>query len=154
MQQRLGTTQRTGGLVRRGWLLASVAAALGFTVAGCSSPEHVPLPSALASPQDVVRAYSAAVHAGDCETAGALVTASHQSWCGSVDITALKVTRTTQEPKATATGSDGPLIERVWVDLTSQGGDVSFPDGDHEWSYLLDRTGPQGPWRIYDQGMG
>lgn len=112
------------------------------------------MPSAHASPQDVVRAYSAAVHAGDCDTAVALLTTSHQSWCGSVDITALKVTKTTQEPKATETGSDGPLIERVWVDLTSQGGDVSLPDGDHEWSYLLDRTGPDGAWRIYDQGMG
>lgn len=46
------------------------------------------------------------------------------------------------------------MITRVWVDLTTHGGDISMLDGPHEWSYLLDRTGPSGAWRIDDQGMG
>ena len=48
----------------------------------------------------------------------------------------------------------GPMIERVWVNLTSQGGDISLPDGDHVWSYLLYGTGQNGAWRINDQGTG
>jgi hypothetical protein len=96
-----------------------------------------------------VRAYADAVHAGDCGTAGALVADRSQSWCGNVDITALTVTGTTQERKATESG-DGPMIQRVWVDLTTEGADASLPDGERQWSYLLDRTGPNGAWRIYD----
>lgn len=49
---------------------------------------------------------------------------------------------------------NGPLIQRVWVEVTIEGGDGSLPDGRNPWSYLLDRTGPSGAWRIYDQGMG
>jgi hypothetical protein len=111
------------------------------------------MPPEDATPDQVVQAYADAVHAGDCQTAKALVDHARQSWCGSVDITALTVSGRTQERKETELG-DGPMIERVWVTLTSRGGDVSLPDGDHAWSYLLDRTGPHGAWRIYDQGMG
>ena len=115
----------------------------------------VPSPAlaATATPEQVVRAYADAVHAGDCTTAEALVADPSQSWCGNVDITALTVTGTTQERKATESG-DGPMITRVWVNLTPKGGDGSLPDGEQQWSYLLDRTGPNGAWRIYDQGMG
>lgn len=83
----------------------------------------------------------------------ALVNGNARSWCGTVDLIALEVTETTQEQKATESG-DGPLIERVWVDLTTHGGDLSLPDGTHGWSYQLDRTRPNGAWRINDQGMG
>lgn len=106
-----------------------------------------------ASPEQVVRAYTDAVHAGDCDTAAALVDDRSESWCGATDITALTVTGTTQERKSTVAG-DGPLIQHVWVNLTPRGGDVSLPDEEMMWSYLLDRTGPNGAWRIYEQGMG
>ena len=100
-----------------------------------------------------MRAYADAVHAGDCITAEALVADPSLSWCGNVDITALAVTGTTQERKASESG-DGPMITRVWVSMTPKGGDGSLPDGEQPWSYLLDRTGPNGAWRIYDQGLG
>lgn len=122
------------------------------TAAACSTT-RVPMPPDDATPEQVVRAYADAVHARDRKTADALVDNQRQNWCGSIDITALKVTTRTQEHKQTGSGQ-GPMIERVWVRLTSQGGDVSLPDGDHVWSYLLDRTGPRGAWRIYDQGLG
>jgi hypothetical protein len=111
------------------------------------------MPPDSATPEQVVQAYAHAVHAGDCSTAGSLVDEPAESWCGNVDITTLVVTQRTQERRATESG-DGPMIERVWVELTSRGGDVSLADGEHEWSYLLDRTGPNRAWRIYDQGMG
>ena len=100
-----------------------------------------------------MRAYADAVHAGDCATAEALVADRSQSWCGDTDITALTVTGKTQESKTTESG-DGPVIQRVWVNLTPRGGDASLQDGELMWSYLLDRTGPNAAWRIYDQGMG
>ena len=125
---------------------------LGFTIAGCSSA-RVAIPSDSAAPEQVVKAYADAVHARDCETAEALVANRRQSWCGNVDITEMTVTDRTQERKQTESG-DGPMVERVWVNLMTLDGDVSLPDGDHMWSYLLDRTGPNGAWRIYDQGMG
>lgn len=124
---------------------------LALGIAACSAA-HVEMPPDQATPAHVVRAYANAVHAGDCATAGALVDGT-SSWCGSIDITSLTVTNGTQEKKSTVSG-DGPMIERVWVNLTSHGSDISLPDGDHQWSYLLDRTGPHSAWRIYDQGMG
>lgn len=129
-----------------------MAGALALTVAACSR-STAPTPPDDATPEQVVRAYVDAVQAGDCDAARALVEDEGQSWCGNVDITAMTVTSTTQERKATETG-DGPMIQRVWVDLTTSGGDGSLPDGDQMWSYLLERTGSNGAWRIYDQGMG
>ncbi len=132
--------------------IAALAGALVLTVAACARA-GVPVPPDDATPEQVVRAYTDAVHEGDCDTAAALVDDRSQSWCGATDITALKVTGTTQERKSTESG-DGPMIQRVWVNLTPRGGDVSPPDEEMMWSYLLDRTGPNGAWRIYDQGMG
>ena len=133
-------------------LLVAVAGLVGLTIAACSTARG-PMSTDDATPDQVVRAYADAVHAGDCQTAAALVDDRRQSWCGSVDITGLTVSDRTQERKETESGN-GPMIERVWVTLRSRGGDVSLPDGEHMWSYLLDRTGPNGAWRIYDQGMG
>lgn len=135
-----------------GLLAVALVCVASVTTAACSTP-RVPMPSDDATPEQVVQAYADAVHARDCKTADALVSNQRQSWCGSIDITALKVTTRTQEHKEIGSGQ-GPMIERVWVRLTSQGGDISLPDGDHVWSYLLDRTGPRGAWRIYDQGLG
>lgn len=129
-----------------------MAGLLVLTAAACSRTT-VSIPPDDASPEQVVRAYADAVHAGDCGTADALVADRSQSWCGNVDITALTVTGTMQERRATERG-DGPMIQRVWVDLTAEGADASLPDGERQWSYLLVRTGPNGAWRIYDQGMG
>jgi len=132
--------------------MAAVAGALVLTVDSCSRAS-VPAPPDDATPEQVVRAYADAVHAGDCATAEALVADRSQSWCGDTDITALTVTGKTQESKTTESG-DGPVIQRVWVNLTPRGGDASLQDGELMWSYLLDRTGPNAAWRIYDQGMG
>lgn len=38
--------------------------------------------------------------------------------------------------------------------MNVSGGDSSLPEGQMLWSLLLDRVGPEGAWRIYDQGMG
>lgn len=106
-----------------------------------------------ATPEDVVKAYVEAVHEGDCDTADALSESPPDNWCGSSDLTGLKITDITQEPRQTETG-EGPQIERVWVEFDLVRSDGSMPEGRTMWSYLLDRTGPNGAWRIYDQGLG
>lgn len=141
-----------GTRVRRGLILTGTSLLVGLTGAGCSG-QQVPLPPVTASAQEVVSAYASAVHAGDCATAGALMADAQRSWCGSIDIPSFAITHTTEEERA-GQGGGGHPIQRVWVELTSRGGDVSLPDGEHQWSYLLDRTGPHNAWRIYDQGMG
>lgn len=143
-------TDRGGRATRLG---ASVAVAVGLVlgVAACSTAS-IPMPPDEATPEQVVRAYADAVRAGDCRTADALVLRGG-SWCGDIEMTALTVTDQAQEKRETEAGN-GPLIQRVWVEVTIEGGDGSLPDGRNLWSYLLDRTGPSGAWRIYDQGMG
>jgi hypothetical protein len=107
----------------------AMAGPVSLSIVACSTA-RVPMPAEDATPDQVVRAYADAVHAGDCQTAEALVADPRQSWCDSVDITALTVSGRTQERKATESGN-GPVIERVWVTLTSRGGDASLPDDDH-----------------------
>ncbi|MCE1180212.1 MAG: DUF4829 domain-containing protein [Micrococcales bacterium] len=124
----------------------------GIALAACSSTQ-VAMPPDDATPEQVVRAYVDAVHAKDCETADALFEDGEGSWCGDIDITSLTVTSQSQERRETTSGA-GPVIERVHVQITTRGGDVSMPDGEHMWSYLLDRVGPNKAWRIYDQGVG
>lgn len=141
-----------GTRTRRALALTGASALVGLSAAGCSG-QRVPLPADTASPQEVVYAYASAVQAGDCATAGKLMADAKRSWCGSIDLPNFAITHTTQEERA-GQGGGGHTIQRVWVKLTSRGGDVSLPDGEHQWSYLLDRTGPHDTWRIYDQGMG
>lgn len=126
--------------------------ALGVSLSACST-DRLPMPPDDATPEQIVQAYAKAVHTGDCGAAMALVEDRQESWCGNTDILALKVTDRTQERRQTEAG-DGPMIERVWVRMSGRNGDASLPEGDYMWSYLLDRTGPNAAWRIYDQGMG
>ena len=132
--------------------MAAMSGALVLVIASCARAD-VPAPPDDATPEQVVQAYAEPVHAGDWDPARALAADQTKSGGGAPAIIALKVTGTTQERKSTESG-DGPVIQRVWVNLTPRGGDASLPDGELMWSYLLDRTGPNGAWRIYDQGMG
>ena len=79
--------------------MSLLVCALSLTLAACSTA-RVPMPADDATPEQVVRAYADAVHAGDCETADALTDGRARSWCGDVDISALKVTERTQENRA------------------------------------------------------
>jgi hypothetical protein len=67
-----------------------MASALSLSIAACSTA-RVPIPPDDATPEQVVQAYADAVHARDCKTAEAQVNDRGQSWCGSIDITALKL---------------------------------------------------------------
>lgn len=114
--------------IRRRWLLVLVVVAGFVLVVARASHEPVAMPSNQATPQEVVRAYGDAVHAGDCVTADALVVSSGRSWCGDVEINSMRITETTSEKRATESG-DGPQITRVWVEMNVSGGDSSLPEG-------------------------
>ena len=94
--------------------MAAMSGALVLVIASCARAD-VPAPPDDATPEQVVQAYADAVHAGDCDTAQALVADRSQSWCGDTDITALKVTGTTQDlPLAT-------LVTRTYDGMASVG---------------------------------
>ena len=118
-----------------------------------ASAVDVPMPPDDASPEQVVRSYVDAVHAEDCDTAEALMTRPSGSWCGNIDITSLEIRGRWQERKESEAG-DGPMVEYVSVEIATRGGSAPMPDGTHRWGYLLERAGGDGPWWIYDQGVG
>lgn len=115
--------------------------------AGCS---HAEVPPDDASPQDVVRAYVAAVNAQDCSTASKLAPDTAGSWCGKSRLDDLQITGMTDEPRE---DDAARTVNHVWVEFTLHGGDGSMKEGRNTWGYLLDRTGPNGAWRIHDQGV-
>lgn len=115
--------------------------------AGCA---RVATPAPAASPEDVVRAYVAAVNAKDCSTAKELAPGSAGQWCGHVRLDDLQVTGTSDEAHE---GDPSRQVKHVSVQFTLHGGDGSMGEGRNGWGYLLDRTGPDGAWRIDDQGM-
>lgn len=73
-----------------------LACGVRLTLAACPSVS-VAMPSNDATAEQVVASYADAVHAGDCHTADSLVHRDGLRWCGTIDITSLKVTHSTHE---------------------------------------------------------
>lgn len=138
----------------RRWSVGGLAlGAVGLLLGGCSGGATVPMPPNDADPETVVRAYTSALHAEDCETAHALRVEGRGGWCGNVVVSNVAIT---------SVGPDGCCgmsqsyadSRRVEVELDTRGGDISLPDGRHLWGYVLVRDDPTKPWRILDEGMG
>ena len=137
--------------------------ALGVVVAAVvgvveTRSTDVPLPPATATAEEVVRAYLAAVDAGDGATAQALVAPAHaaqveayeDSWYDDViAITDLRV-----EPAYLET-PPGQRPEEAWVrvyfDLRERPRFWRTKD-DEVWGYQLTRTGPGERWLITGEG--
>jgi hypothetical protein len=116
-------------------------------ISACGSLISLPPDS---SPPDVVlNAYLAALKAGDCETARALETPTlvvgNGELCGALEVRAFTPLH------GPATPQDGEVVFSTV--LTTKGGDVSMPDGDHDWFYTLIRQ-PNGSWRVAGGGSG
>ena len=121
-------------------LLAVMAlAACGFSL----------LPPDGAPPGVVLAAYLRVLERGDCATSRSLTTSTfivgNGDLCGVLDVTAFSV------PDGAARPSDGEVVYSTT--LTTRGGDVSMPDGNHTWFYSLVRQ-PDGEWRIAGGGSG
>ena len=148
-------------------LSAVVVAMVLLLVGGCGNgPErHVALPSAGASPQDVVRAYVNALDAHDIDTARALLTSEHSkdvkgqtdSWFSNVrSIADLSISAPVTESGRSDTAAKGyRFVVYVPVEFTlRQRHQVSMPDGPTNWGYLLARNTDTTRWLIVVEGMG
>ena len=134
--------------------------------------KDVDMPTDDASPEVVVAAYIAALDAGDCETAKALVVpSSHEStqwWCSQVaSMSNATVAAPVREPaelsgsaNLQSSGESEASREVVNVRVTFDfkrrpfAWDISLPDGPTNWGYGLQRVSPGEPWRIFSGGHG
>lgn len=124
---------------------AALAILTTVVLAACGS---LPLPDQ-SPPEVVLHTYLAALKAGDCERAGSLATPTfivgNGELCGALEVTAFT-------PLAgPATPDDREVV--FATTLTTRGGDVSMPDGNHRWFYILIRQ-PNGAWRLAGGGTG
>ncbi|HVF06704.1 MAG TPA: hypothetical protein VNA20_17840 [Frankiaceae bacterium] len=132
-----------------------VAAAIGVTE---TRRIDVPLPPSTATPDEVVRAYIAAIDAGDIPTAKALVTPEHaaqveayeDSWYDTViSITDLRV----EPPRLETPPGVTPQLMwvRVYFDMRERPRFWQKKD-DQIWGYQLVRNGPDDRWLIRGEG--
>jgi hypothetical protein len=120
-------------------------------VPACSHiPSSTPAGSpGVAPPEVVLSDYLAALQAGDCRTAHQFATSTfivgNGELCGVLHVSAFTPLT------GPATPRDGEVV--FSSELTTSGGDVSMPDGQHTWFYTLDRQS-NGAWRITGGGSG
>lgn len=126
-------------------------------LAGCASVPARELPSAAATPEQVVEAFLDAVDDRDGAAVGAMASAQHadlvrQTWFV-VDIADLDVGDSVPQ---SATGRAQGFVHAVYVpvQMTVSGGDPSLPDGRTAWGYVLARDAPDEPWTVVAQGLG
>jgi hypothetical protein len=124
-----------------------VALSTVVVLSGCSHAAK-PLPSAGATPRQVLDAYLLALQAGDCATTHEYAVdrfLTDGELCGRVNVLAYR----TDAYRAQPSPNEVVLAET----LTIKDGDQSLPDGDHEWFYTLRRQ-PSGAWRLSAAGSG
>ena len=137
---------RAQGIARSAGAVAVALATLVGLAACSDAPKS--LPSAGATPRQVLEAYLLALQAGDCATTHAYAVdrfLTDGELCGRVNVLAYR----TDPYRAQPTPDEVVLAER----LTIKDGDQSLPDGDHQWFYTLRRQ-PSGAWRLSAAGSG
>lgn len=146
-------------------VLALVLAAV--LLQGCSSAQvavrTVPVPPVSADAVTVVKAWLAAVNAGD-EAAGRQLStpvfakADHDSADGwFANTLSLTDVRTSVAAPVTGLQSNKDYREVVGVRVAfqlEQKHEVSFQNGPVEWGFILVRDSPSQRWRINEQGLG
>lgn len=119
----------------------------------------VPVPTATASPEDVVRSYAEAYDRRDFATMRAIYP-SEQSAYSRFRVMGtmrnLQITRSRMVDKdprrATRPGHCYALVS-VTLDLTGlTGSDWAYDEGPNGWTYELERSSTAEPWTIVDHG--
>ena len=139
-----------------GLLLAVVAVLLPPRQTG-----EVPVPADDATPEQVVDAFTQALDAHDCATARSLATDGGRdqadTWCD--DVGALDEVQVgaavAEDPAWSGLPADAEVVDvPVSFELTWRRfhDDGSMDEGSTTWGYRLLRDGPDGAWRIIDQG--
>ncbi|RYZ28688.1 MAG: hypothetical protein EOP01_06265 [Propionibacteriaceae bacterium] len=122
----------------------------------------VPVPTAAASPDEVVRAYVEAYNARDFSTMGAIYPSGQPAYSRLHAMGTMKDVRIVRSRPATADdlagmslepGRDHFLVEvrLTYVGLT--GSDLAYRPGPNGWTYWLERA-DTGAWTIIDHGNG
>ncbi|MGG5260641.1 hypothetical protein [Phycicoccus avicenniae] len=123
----------------------------------------VAMPAADAVPEQVVTAFVAALNAHDCTVAEALSTPEARdqtaSWCRDVGaLDDLGVAPHVLEPPEDSGRAADELVANVGVtfdlDWRPLRSDVSMPEGETTWGYLLVRSPRERAWRVFEQGVG
>ena len=119
-------------------------------VPACSHIPSTPPSAAGVAPPDVVLGeYLTALQAGDCAMAHTFASSSFivsdGELCGVLHVSAFSPLTGPATPK------DGEVV--FSTELTTSGGDVSMPDGQHTWFYTLDRQSNRA-WLIAAGGSG
>jgi hypothetical protein len=137
-------------LTVRRLVLAALLAAIASACSTATATPRTTLPPPNAEPAEVVANYLQALVDGDCGKAAALTTArgltGSRPWCDRPRVTGYsELSRNDADPGTT---------ERVYaVQLTTRGGDVSLPDGDHTM-FVQVLLQPGGVWRVNGVGSG
>ncbi|GAA1719111.1 hypothetical protein GCM10009809_13680 [Isoptericola hypogeus] len=116
----------------------------------------VPLPSADATPEDVVRAYLQAIDVHDCDTAQDLTAPAFASTTETMchDAASLEITDLTPLP-AFSSPLGAAVSAGFDVDWRLLTDDRSIPEGGFTWTYYLTRAGgTHDRWLIDDAGNG
>jgi len=91
----------------------------------------IPVPTAAASPDDVVRSYVEAYDHRDLDTMRVIYPSGQSAFS-----------------RYRAMGTMGDLR------ITRRGSDLAYDEGPNGWTYWLERSTTSGPWTITDQGNG
>ncbi|WP_191564537.1 hypothetical protein [Janibacter melonis] len=124
-----------------------------LALAACGG-ERVAIPPDDATPEEVVRAYTDALAAQDCETAEEIASVMGDTWCGEVQVGAATVRPHVRGGGAGNPAQHYPEVVTVPVSIVVEGGDASLPAGETAWGYLLVRRSESDPWRVASEGVG
>lgn len=135
--------------------IVALSLALGLALSACGSRPSPSLPPVSAPPEVVLDTYLRALVAGDCATADALAvgtfTAYNGDLCGYLTVTAYRIYGKNIDGLGLRLEDVREVVFATMI--TTRGGDIALPDGDHTWFYSLDRQ-PDGSWRLAGGGTG
>ena len=127
---------------------AVVVSLLVLSACASTATDPIALPSKDAAPIEVLGAYMRALKAGDCKAAHALATSTftfgNGELCGHLSVKSYTPVGNPATPGDQANFS---------MNLITEGGDASMPDGLHTWFYTLARQA-DGAWRLVGGGSG
>lgn len=123
----------------------------------------MPVPTAAASPDEVVRAYTEAYDHREFATMEAIYPFGQSAYSRFRAMGTMRDLRITQSRVATATDLNGTFpkagyryhrVEVLVVYSGLTGSDLATDEGPNEWTCSLERSSDSQPWTITDHGNG
>ena len=142
-------------------ILTATAYAFGYRVN--LQTGSVPVPTAAATPEQVVIAYIDAYNYRDFTTMAAVYPSAQAAYSRTRAMGTMRDVQITKSSPATAADLSGKFptaghdyyTVQVTLDYTGlTGSDLAYQPGPNGWTYWLERTTPGEPWTIIDSGNG